>query len=177
MLRVIADRLRTSLRPGDVVCRLGGDEFVVLVEGVTAERDLVELAERLIGTVSRPIRRSGAELKVGASIGIAVTQDAGIDADALFAEADAAVYRAKERGRGRVELFDEALRAQLSAHTEMETALSAGLAAGEFEVHYQPVVTLASGRLDGFEALVRWNRPGIGPVPPNDSSPWPRAAR
>ena len=171
VLRVIADRLRTTLRPGDVVCRLGGDEFVVLVEGVTAERDLVELAERLIGTVSRPIRRSGTELRVGASVGIALSQDAGVDADALFAEADAAVYRAKERGRGRVELFDEALRAQLSAHTELETALSAGLAAGEFEVHYQPVVTLASGRLDGFEALVRWNRPGIGPVPPNDFIP------
>jgi diguanylate cyclase (GGDEF)-like protein len=171
VLRVIADRLRTTLRPGDVVCRLGGDEFVVLVEGVTAERDLVELAERLIGAVSRPIRRSGTELRVGASVGIALTQDAGIDADALFAEADAAVYRAKERGRGRVELFDEALRAQLSAHSEMETALSAGLAAGEFEVHYQPVVTLASGRLDGFEALVRWNRPGLGPVPPNEFIP------
>ncbi|SDF66383.1 diguanylate cyclase (GGDEF) domain-containing protein [Blastococcus aurantiacus] len=171
VLRVIADRLRAALRPGDVVCRLGGDEFVVLVEGVTDERDLVELAERLIGTVSRPIRRSGADLRVGASVGIAVTQDAGVDADVLFAEADAAVYRAKERGRGRVELFDEALRAQLSAHAEMETALAAGLAGGEFEVHYQPVLDLNSGRLDGFEALVRWNRPGVGLVPPNDFIP------
>ncbi len=171
VLRVIADRLRTTLRPGDVVCRLGGDEFVVLVEGVTGERDLVELAERLIGTVSRPIRRSGTELRVGASVGIAVNQDAGVDADALFAEADAAVYRAKERGRGRVELFDEALRAQLSAHAEMEAALQAGLAAGEFQVHYQPVVGLASGRLDGFEALVRWDRPGTGLVPPNEFIP------
>jgi diguanylate cyclase (GGDEF)-like protein len=177
VLRVIADRLRATLRPGDVVCRLGGDEFVVLVEGVTDERDLVELAERLIGTVSRPIRRSGAELRVGASVGIAVTQDAGVDADALFAEADAAVYRAKERGRGRVELFDEALRAQLSAHADMETALSAGLTAAEFEVHYQPVLDLNSGRLDGFEALVRWNRPGTGLVPPNDFIPVAESSR
>ncbi|MGY2126917.1 putative bifunctional diguanylate cyclase/phosphodiesterase [Blastococcus sp. SYSU DS0617] len=171
VLRVVADRLRATLRPGDVVCRLGGDEFVVLVESVSAERDLVELAERLITTVSRPIRRSGQVLRVGASVGIAVTQDAGIDADALFAEADAAVYRAKAHGRGRVELFDEVLRAQLSAHVEMEEALSAGLAAGEFEVHYQPVVALGSGRLDGYEALVRWNRPGVGMVPPNDFIP------
>jgi diguanylate cyclase (GGDEF)-like protein len=171
VLRVIADRLRATLRPGDVVCRLGGDEFVVLVEGVTDERDLVELAERLIGTVSRPIRRSGQELRVGASIGIALAQDAGVDADALFAEADAAVYRAKAHGRGRVELFDEVLRAQLSAHTEMESALFAGLAAGEFQVHYQPVLDLTAGRLDGFEALVRWDRPGIGLVPPNDFIP------
>ncbi|RBY74934.1 GGDEF domain-containing protein [Blastococcus sp. TF02-09] len=171
VLRVIGDRLRSALRPGDVVCRLGGDEFVVVVEGVVAERDLVELAERLITTVSRPVRRSGAEFRVGASVGIAVTQDGGIDADALFAEADAAVYRAKERGRGRVELFDETLRAQLSAHTDLETALSAGLAAGEFQVHYQPVVALDSGRLDGFEALVRWDRPGSGPVPPSEFIP------
>ncbi|MDT0277316.1 putative bifunctional diguanylate cyclase/phosphodiesterase [Blastococcus goldschmidtiae] len=171
VLRVIADRLRATLRPGDVVCRLGGDEFVVLVESVSGERDLVELAERLITTVSRPIRRSGQELRVGASVGIAVTQDAGIDADALFAEADAAVYRAKAHGRGRVELFDEVLRTQLSAHAEMEEALSAGLAAGEFEVHYQPVMALGSGRLDGYEALVRWNRPGVGMVPPNDFIP------
>ncbi len=171
VLRTVAGRLRSALRPGDVVCRLGGDEFVVLVEQVSAERELAELAERLIDTVSRPIREGGQDMRVGASIGIAVAQDAAVDADALFAEADAAVYRAKARGRGRAELFDESLRTQLAAHSEMETALTAGLAAGELEVHYQPVVGLAAGRLEGYEALVRWNRPGVGMVPPNDFIP------
>ncbi|SOC47854.1 diguanylate cyclase (GGDEF) domain-containing protein [Blastococcus aggregatus] len=171
VLRTVAGRLRSALRPGDVVCRLGGDEFVVLVEQVSAERELAELAERLIDTLSRPIHEGGQDMRVGASIGIAVAQDAAVDADALFAEADAAAYRAKARGRGRAELFDESLRAQLAAHSEMETALTAGLAAGELEVHYQPVVGLAAGRLEGYEALVRWNRPGVGMVPPNDFIP------
>ncbi len=177
VLRTVADRLRSALRPGDVVCRLGGDEFVVLVEQVSSERELAELAERLIATVSRPIHEGGQDLRVGASIGIAVAQDAAVDADALFAEADAAAYRAKARGRGRAELFDESLRAQLAAHSEMETALTAGLAAGELEVHYQPVVGLAAGRLEGYEALVRWNRPGVGMVPPNDFIPVAESSR
>ncbi|SDF57063.1 diguanylate cyclase (GGDEF) domain-containing protein [Blastococcus fimeti] len=177
VLRAVAGRLRSALRPGDVVCRLGGDEFVVLVEQASGERELAELAERLIDTVSRPIREGGQDVRVGASVGIAVAQDAAVDADALFAEADAAAYRAKSRGRGRAELFDESLRAQLAAHSEMETALTAGLAAGELEVHYQPVVALASGRLEGYEALVRWNRPGVGRVPPNDFIPVAESSR
>ncbi|MBN1091203.1 EAL domain-containing protein [Blastococcus sp. TML/M2B] len=171
LLRIVADRLRVALRPGDVVCRLGGDEFVVLVEQVTGERELLELARRLIDTVSHPAVEGGQELRIGASVGIAVAQDASVDADVLFAEADAAAYRAKARGRGRAELFDESLRAQLAAQSELETALTAGLAAGELEVHYQPVVGLASGRLEGYEALLRWNRPGVGMVPPNDFIP------
>lgn len=171
VLRMVADRLRTAVRPGDVVCRLGGDEFVVLVEDASGERALRDLSQRLIRRVSRPIVHGGRELRVGASVGIALVQDASVDADALFAEADAAAYRAKGNGRGRAELFDESLRTQLAAHTEMETALSAALTADEFLVHYQPVVDVASGRLEGFEALVRWDRPGFGMVPPNDFIP------
>ena len=171
VLRAVAGRLRAAVRTGDVVCRLGGDEFVVLVEQVAEERELVELAGRLIAAVSAPVHADGQELRVGASVGIAVAHDADVDADALFAEADAAAYRAKGAGRGRAELFDEALRAQLSAHTELEQALTAALAAGELDVHYQPVVGLASGRLEGYEALVRWDRPGVGMVPPNDFVP------
>ncbi|MGY1752202.1 putative bifunctional diguanylate cyclase/phosphodiesterase [Blastococcus sp. SYSU D01042] len=171
VLRAVAVRLRAAVRTGDVVCRLGGDEFVVLVEQVADERELVDLADRLIEGVSAPLPVDGQELRVGASVGIAVAQDAGVDADALFAEADAAAYRAKATGRGRAELFDDALRAQLAAHTELETALTAALAADELQVHYQPVVGLASGRLEGYEALVRWDRPGVGMVPPNEFVP------
>ncbi|WP_051515636.1 putative bifunctional diguanylate cyclase/phosphodiesterase [Candidatus Blastococcus massiliensis] len=177
VLREVADRLRAALRPGDVVCRLGGDEFVVLVERVSDERELVDLARRLIDVVSEPIAVAGLELRVGASVGIAVSQDGAVDADALFAEADTAAYRAKAGGRGRAELFDETLRAQQCAHSEIETALSAGLAAGELQVHYQPVVHLASGRLEGYEALVRWERPGVGMVPPNDFIPVAESSR
>ncbi len=171
VLRAVAGELRSTVRTGDVVCRLGGDEFVVLVEQVAEERELVDLASRLIEAAGRPIRAAGQELRVGASVGIAVAQDATVDADALFAEADAAAYRAKAAGRGRAELFDESLRAQLSAHAELEAALTAALADGELQVHYQPVVGLASGRLEGYEALVRWVRPGVGMVAPSEFIP------
>ncbi|TKJ23400.1 EAL domain-containing protein [Blastococcus sp. CCUG 61487] len=177
VLQEVAGRLRAALRPGDVVCRLGGDEFVVLVERTAGERELLDLADRLIAAVSAPIVDGGRELRVGASVGIAVDRDAAVDADALFAEADTAAYRAKAGGRGRAELFDEALRTQLHAHAELEAALVAGLADGELQVHYQPVVELGTGRLEGYEALVRWNRPGVGLVPPNDFIPVAEASR
>ena len=171
VLQEVARRLREAVRPGDVVCRLGGDEFVVLVEEAGSERDLQGLAERLIGSVSEPITADGSQVRIGASIGIAVCRDADTDADALIAEADTAAYRAKHRGRGRAEMFDEALRLQLGARSEMEAAIAAGLAAGEMTLHYQPVLDLSAGRLKGYEALVRWQRPGVGMVPPNDFIP------
>jgi EAL domain-containing protein (putative c-di-GMP-specific phosphodiesterase class I) len=96
-----------------------------------------------------------------------VSRDGRTDADALFAEADTAAYRAKRQGRGRAELFDDVLRVQLAARAELESALAAGLGAGELQLHYQPVFGVADGRLAGFEALVRWHRPGVGLVPPD----------
>ncbi|SDH11732.1 putative bifunctional diguanylate cyclase/phosphodiesterase [Klenkia brasiliensis] len=177
VLREVARRLRGQLRGGDVVCRLGGDEFVVLVEPVDAEADLVELAERLIATVARPITAQGHRLTVGASVGVAVSRDAGTDADALFAEADTAAYRAKAHGRGRAEVFDDALRAQLTERSELERAIADGLRAGEFEVHYQPVVDVGTSTVAGYEALVRWNRPGHGVVPPDEFIPVAESSR
>jgi diguanylate cyclase (GGDEF)-like protein len=171
VLQEVARRLRETVRPGDAVCRLGGDEFVVLIEESGPERDLLRLAGRLIESVSEPITADGHAVRIGASIGIAVCQDAEIDADALIAEADTAAYRAKHRGRGRAEVFDEAMRLQLNARSELEAAIAAGLAAGEMRLHYQPVLELSVGRLEGYEALVRWDRPGVGMVPPNDFIP------
>jgi diguanylate cyclase (GGDEF)-like protein len=177
VLREVARRLRGQLRGGDVVCRLGGDEFVVLVEPVDVESDLVELAERLIAVVSEPITANGHRLTSGASIGVAVSRDAGTDADALLAEADMASYRAKAHGRGRAEVFDDALRAQLATQAEVERAISHGLQHGEFQVHYQPVVDVASSQVVGYEALVRWDRPGHGVVPPDEFIPVAEATR
>jgi len=168
VLRTVADRLLRELRSGDVVCRLGGDEFVVLVEPAEDEEALLELSARLIEAVSAPIRVEGATMAVGASIGIAVSRDAGTDSDALLAQADAAVYRAKAHGRGRAELFDEALRAQLVARAGLQAAIAAGLAAGEMRLQYQPVHDVATGALTGYEALIRWDRPGHGTVQPDD---------
>ncbi|MGY1639005.1 putative bifunctional diguanylate cyclase/phosphodiesterase [Geodermatophilus sp. SYSU D00742] len=177
VLRAVARRMSAAVRPGDVVCRLGGDEFVVLVERVRAERDLQELGDRLIAAVSEPITAAGQQVRIGASVGVAVSRDSGTDADALVAEADTAAYRAKRRGRGRTEMFDERLRVQLHERAGMEAAITAGIAGGEMELHYQPVVDVGRHRVIGYEALVRWNRPGHGVVPPDRFVPVAEGSR
>ena len=177
VLQEVARRLKDTVRSGDVVCRLGGDEFVVLVEQVATERDLVDLAERIIARLSRPISCGTDRTQIGASVGVAVARDAETDVGVLFAEADAAAYRAKGQGRGRAEVFDDALRAELAARAELEQAISAGLTNGEMQLHYQPVLDVASGRLTGYEALIRWNRPGHGMVPPDEFIPAAEATR
>lgn len=168
VLRETAARMRSLIRAGDTVGRLGGDEFVVLVESLTSdEKSLLELAERLIAGISMPVRTGGHEVIVGASIGVALNRDGGTDAATLLHEADAAAYRAKAAGRGRVEVFDEALRRQLNDRAELEGAIRTGLAEGQFALHYQPVVDLADGAVRGYEALIRWHRPGHGLVMPD----------
>jgi diguanylate cyclase (GGDEF)-like protein len=171
VLREVARRLRQTLRAGDVVCRLGGDEFVVVVEPVETERDLLDLAERIIATVSEPMAVGGHQVRIGASVGVAVSRDATTDPETLFAEADAATYRAKRNGRGRAEIFDDALRRQLTEQAELEAAIAHGLANGEMRLHYQPVVDVTTAELRGYEALVRWERPGHGMVPPDQFIP------
>ncbi|MBB3675793.1 putative bifunctional diguanylate cyclase/phosphodiesterase [Modestobacter versicolor] len=171
VLRVVATRLRDVVRAGDVVCRLGGDEFVVLVEPVAHEGDLLELAERLITSISEPIGAGGHTVRIGVSVGVAVSRDGIADADVLFAEADTATYRAKRQGRSRAEVFDDVLRAQLAERAELEAAIAAGLTNGEMELHYQPVVDVADDRVSGYEALIRWQRPGHGWVAPDDFIP------
>jgi diguanylate cyclase (GGDEF)-like protein len=170
VLRVTAARMQDAVRAGDTVFRLGGDEFVVLVEQAD-EQELVHLAERLIAVVGCPIDLPGASVRIGASIGVAVSRDGSTDPDALLAEADTAAYRAKAHGRGRAEVFDDDLRDQLGERTRMEVAIAAGLAGGEMELHYQPVVDLRDDRIAGFEALVRWHRPGVGTVAPGEFVP------
>ncbi|MCE0537846.1 EAL domain-containing protein [Kineosporia rhizophila] len=171
----VAQRLSAGLRPSDVVGRFGGDEFVVLLPKVPGIAPLAELAQRLVAAVSwsGPLdggadgdRGAVRNVQVGASIGVALSSPDST-ADTLLAEADLAAYRAKRAGRGRVEVFDDRLRAELSEQAEMEVALREGLEAGELHLHYQPVVNLHTGVVVGFEALARWERPGVGPVRPD----------
>ncbi|WP_380158700.1 putative bifunctional diguanylate cyclase/phosphodiesterase [Kineococcus sp. R86509] len=171
LLRTVAQRMHETVRGGDVVCRLGGDEFVVLVEGVEDEKGLVDLGERLIRAVSAPVALKGLpqaqHVRVGASVGVAVGVAGALDATLLLRDADAAAYRAKNAGRGVVEVFDDELRIEISARAELEKALRTGLETGELVLYYQPVLDLATGRTKSVEALVRWQRPGHGLVPPD----------
>ena len=171
VLRETARRMRAEVRAGDTVGRLGGDEFVILVEAPDSEAALVALAERLVGAISAPVHAVGRDLVVSASIGVAVVRDGGTDADALLYEADAAAYRAKAEGRGRAEIFDDALRREHLARVELEVAIRIGLSEGQFVLHYQPIVELLSRGTASYEALVRWNRPGHGLVLPDEFIP------
>ncbi|HWL38446.1 MAG TPA: EAL domain-containing protein [Frankiaceae bacterium] len=166
----VASRLSAAVRPGDTVSRLGGDEFVVCCEDVSGPDDAREVAERVLGAFATPFVVEGRELFVTASVGVTVSSP-GARADSLLRDADAAMYRAKERGRARTELFDTALRQRAATRLGVATALRRGLLHDEFVVHYQPIVSLADERLVGFEALVRWNDPQRGLVPPAEFVP------
>ncbi|NAZ76658.1 EAL domain-containing protein [Kineococcus sp. T13] len=178
LLQVVAARMGAVVEEGDVVCRFGGDEFVVLVPRVAvapgtspeavggALEALRERGRRLAEAVCAPVELRGRPVRAGASVGVALSTP-GSAPEQLLQEADAATYRAKAAGRGVVQVFDDALRAELAARAEVEAALRHALDAGELVLHYQPVLDLRSGRTEGVEALVRWQRPGHGLVPPD----------
>ena len=168
VLRQVADRLRAAVRPGDVVGRFGGDEFVVLCEQVDDEAGARLIAERLAAAFARPFRAGGDDHVLGVSIGIALT-DRAEDGDALLRDADTAMYRAKEAGRSRIELFDTGMRAWAVGRLQTEAGLRRALDAGEIEVHYQPIVSTTGARRRGVaavEALVRWRHPERGLLAP-----------
>jgi len=156
-----------AVRDGDTPGRFGGDEFVIVCPDIGGPSDALALAERIRATLESPFTIRGTEVFVGASVGVVVA-DGTADPATLLKYADIAAYRAKERGRNRAELFDENLRSSVATRLDTETAFRRGLDAGELAVHYQPVVSVRSGEITGFEALVRWNRPGHGIVQPGE---------
>jgi EAL domain-containing protein (putative c-di-GMP-specific phosphodiesterase class I) len=153
------------------VARFGGDEFVVVCTSPSAVVGVAGLAKRLIDELSRPIFVDGHELFVNASVGIVVTDALNADADSLLRDADVAMYRAKESGGGRYEIFDAALRARVLLRLTVEHELRGAVANGELELHLQPVIDLVGGALRGFEALVRWRHPERGLIPPAEFIP------
>jgi diguanylate cyclase (GGDEF)-like protein/PAS domain S-box-containing protein len=171
LLVEIAPRLSEALRPNDTVGRLGGDEFVVLLADIADKRVATEVAERIGAALRRPFRLEGTEHFVTVSIGIAFAGGERVAPDALIRDADAALYRAKERGRGRYEVFDSALRVRALERLALENDLRRALDRDELHVRYQPVVSLRDGTLASVEALVYWEHPQRGLVEPANFIP------
>ena len=165
----IGQRLRAAVRPQDTVGRLAGDEFVVVCQDV-GRRVLVEVAERISRAIDVPLQLDGRDAVITASIGVALASPDRCAEDVLR-DADSAMYQAKQRGRGRVELFDSAIRDRLLARVDTEQALRGVLARSELRLHYQPIVRAADGHLLAVEALVRWAHPGRGLMTPTDFVP------
>jgi len=171
LLRAVAPRLRAHLRPGDIVARFGGDEFGVLVDRLADEDEAVAIADRVSAAFGEPFVIDGVEHFITASLGIAVARPSTrepAEPDMLIRDADAAMYRAKERGRSRCEFFDAEMRARALRRLEVERELRRGIERDELSLNYQPVVCLANGEITGLEALVRWKHPERGQLDPPD---------
>ena len=172
LLKDVACRLRTSVREGDTVARLGGDEFAIVQAGIDLQAsESSSLAERLVEILGAPYDIQGHQLNIGVSIGIAFAPNDGEDPDQLLKNADMALYRAKEDGRGTYRFFEPGMDARAQARRLLEIDLRAALTRDEFEVHYQPIHDLNTDQITAFEALIRWKHPLRGMISPMDFIP------
>ncbi len=180
LLIATARRLETCLRAGDTVARLGGDhmlarvggdEFTILLDGLNQVGDAKTVAERLLQEIAAPFHIAGREVFLTASVGIALSATGYSDPEEILRDADTAMYRAKSLGKARCEVFDTAILKEVENHRQLEIDLRQAVARNEFVLAYQPIISLATKRIAGFEALVRWNHPARGLVSPLDFIP------
>jgi diguanylate cyclase (GGDEF)-like protein/PAS domain S-box-containing protein len=167
LLAEAAVRIQAGVRETDTVARLGGDEFVVLCEDIEGVHHATDLAQRIIAALQIPFRFGDDAPHVSATIGIAFSVDGTETADAILANADIAMYRAKDNGRSCYELFDEDMQQWVAAQGALETALRQAVSRDELRLYCQPIIETETGSVSGFEALVRWERPGFGLVAPD----------
>jgi diguanylate cyclase (GGDEF)-like protein len=172
LLRLVALRLRSTLREDDVLARLGGDEFAVILTGAADMRALsLDLARRMSKLIAEPFELLGHRVEIGTSIGIALSPQHGLIQEQLLKKADLALYRSKSAGRNCYTIYDQAMSAELEARNTLESDLRTAIELGQFEVHYQPFYNVETGRRRGVEALVRWRHPVKGLIPPDQFIP------
>ena len=164
-------RILAEIRSTDTLARVGGDEFVMILTSQPQPEKASIIATRIIEALRRPFQVEGHRIEIGASIGVSLYPEDGADADTLMRAADAAMYRVKDEGRGTVRFYEAAMNAQLQARLQLEQELAGAAGRGELVLHYQPIVSGVTGEVETFEALVRWNHPTRGLVPPMEFIP------
>ena len=168
LLIAIAERLKTYVRPGDVVARLGGDEFTILLNRTGGHDEVVSIADRVQRNLAKPFKLDNYEVFTSASIGIIVSDEIMREPEDFLRDADAAMYRAKESGKARYEVFDRDMHVRNMNLLQVETDLRHAVERNEFEVLYQPIVELQTGAIHEFEALLRWRHPTHGLIAPDE---------
>ncbi len=171
LLRAVADRIRENVRDSDTVARMGGDEFTVLVPRLRDSQHAAMVAQKILARVAEPVALEQQELFTSSSIGIAVYPDDAADVEGLLHSADTALYRAKERGKNGYQFYSRDMNRTAVERLHLQIKLRQAYEAGEFSLHYQPMVNAATGRVAGLEALARWKSPHDGAVSPDTFIP------
>ncbi len=171
LLMTMAKRLQSALRKSDTVARMGGDEFVVLLDNLHSASEAEKVAENLVALLSEPLTLNGEKHAVSASVGLCMYPDEGKDGDALLKNADAAMYYAKAEGRNTYKVFSTHIAAATAKRRKIENALQYALVQNEFELLYQPQISLHTGKVTGIEALLRWHSAKLGDVTPEEFIP------
>ncbi|HTN28979.1 MAG TPA: EAL domain-containing protein [Burkholderiales bacterium] len=166
VLKEVSQRLAKQLRTGDTICRIGGDEFVVVLPQFTRLSDIAHVSQKIIETVSQPVNYNDQDLAVSPSIGISIFPDDGRDAETLIRNADAAMYHAKETGRANYQFFTEQMNLAASRRVQLENDLRNSLQNQELRMFYQPTIEIASGKIVGYEGLLRWQHRARGLISP-----------
>jgi diguanylate cyclase (GGDEF)-like protein/PAS domain S-box-containing protein len=171
VLRAVSARITNVLRPADTLARFGGDEFVVVCDDIAGPAEATRIARRILDALADPVDEADGGVHVGASVGVALARGEDVTAEDMVRDADAAMYRAKERGRGRIELFDEGMRSRLVTKLAEERRLRTAVASEELDLHYQPIMALPTLEAVAVEGLVRWRHPERGVVAPAEFIP------